>query len=575
MNKLIKKALCLLIALVLSTGTLSLFGCGGGKEEEKVDETKTQIYVGNQNYGFGDAWLKSAIKKFEEANADVSFEDGKTGVQIFYTNGSAFGSNTLLQTIKTQGCDIFFGENTQYYDFISGGAMLDITDIVTEKLTKYGESRSIADKLNGAYSSYLKTAERKDSSGKVVVKENCYYALPNYECSYMLTYNKTYFDENSYFFDAFGNICKKSTDDGLSAGPDGIPDNYDDGLPATFEQFFELCARIDDDGGIPICWPGTIDSYKNVYITSLLAGIEGKAQYELGFNFNGTKATHLVKVDGSGNPVFSDGKPVLDEATAIDEANGYKIFRQAGKYYAIKFFEDIIDNDYYCGENRNHLDNQMDFIRSNYEGSKIAMLFDGNYWTNEAEEAIDSIVNGGFGASSANEVKDNFAVMPFPRPNATEFTGKNSYSIGANDLAFIYAEIPVNRVKAAKAFFQYLYTDEALKDYTSIVGAARGCDVEFNDNELSGLSEFAKSSLKYRAESDLSIPASSSAIYTNHMTDFIAYKIGTSATIDTDYSTAINYLINQGKKTDGTDSQKYFQGILKYYGESFWQNLVG
>ena len=571
MKRIFKKLLSGILAVTLLISGVTMTACGG--KEEKVDTTKTQIYIGNQNYGFGDAWLKSAIKRFTEDFKDVSFEDGKTGVQIFYTNGSAYGSNTLLQTISTQGCDIFFGENTQYYDFISGGAMLDITDLVTEKLTMYGEDRSIADKLIDAYSSYLKTAERKDSNGKVLIEKDRYFALPNYECSYWITFNKTYFDNNNLYFDQNGNMTKKSTDEGLSAGPDGVGGNYDDGLPATFEQFFALCAKIDDEGGIPICWPGTVESYKNVFISTLTAGIEGKTQYELGYNFNGT-ATHLVKLDNDGKPMFENGVPVLDDPTGINDTNGYEVFRQAGRYWAIKFFEEIIDKEYYCGQNNNHLYNQMDYLKSNYEGEPIAMLFDGNYWTNEAEEAIDSIVST-YDVEDAKEVKDNFAVMPFPRPDSENYKGKNSYIIGANDLAFIYSGTPENRLPAVKAFFQYLFTDESLKDYTAIVGASRGCKVEFDEKDMENQTEYAKASMQYRNESDLSIPASSSPIYTNHMTDFIYYKIGVNAVIDTDYNSAINYLMYQGKKNDDSDSQKYFEGIIKYYNSSFWSSLTG
>lgn len=550
MRKSIKKVTSALLALLVAFGSTGLVACGGGnggQSEENVDTTKTQIYIGNQNYGFGDAWLISAKQKFEAEFANTEFEPGKKGVQVFYLNGSGYGANTLLQSISTQNCDIFFGESTNYMDYIKGGAMLDISDMVTEKLTAYGETRSISDKLIDCFDEYL------NYKGK-------YYALPNYECNYMITYNIDYFETNNLYFKEDGSYVKSLTDK-RSKGPDGVEGNYDDGLPRTFDEFFKLCKSIKGKGDTPICWPGGIDSYRNVYLGTLHNSIEGK-ESKYGYTFDGSQATRLIK------EFDKNGKPVYDEPTAINESNGYEIYRQAGRYYAIKFFEEILENGY-CTDGStgslNHLYNQADYINSRFEDvgeGTIAMLFDGNFWTNEATDAFtQSVADFGEEASKENA---RFGVMPIPNPtDEAIWAGKNSYAISGNNLAFIYAKTPENRIKACKAFLQYLYSDKMLKDYTQIVGTARGCDVTFTETELEGLTEYTRATLQYRAESDLVITASHAALYENNMTAFGLLN-GMSSTLETDLSDAIMYLRSNNNKS--IDSAKtYFEGIVKYY----------
>ena len=551
-----------LVALILTVFTFatcfSFVGCGK-KAEEEIDTTKTQLYVGNMNYGFGDVWLYEAKRAFEERYKDYSFEDGKVGAQIFIENGSGFGGNTLISTMASTGKDVIFGSGTNYDEFVNAGLFLDITDIVTETLTEYGESRSIADKLIPVFSENL------------CIQGGKYYALPNYENATFLIYNKAYFNDEGLFFKPDGTIGA-TLDDPLGAGPDGIPGNYDDGLPATFDQFFTLCDEIKDLGDDPITWPGGIDSYRNLYLSAIHSALEGKAQYELGYNFNGG-TSKVVKFDGSGKPMFdNNGIPVLEEV-AITAEKGYEAYRQAGRYWAINFFERILEGGYHTSGavgSKDHLTTQADFINSRYSGKKIAMLFEGNYWTNEAEDAFTAcVVRYGDKASRDNA---EFSVMPMPRPEGNSYTGVNSYGIGVNDLGFIYSGIPENRIPLAKKFLQFFFTDAQLIKYTQIVGTARGCDVDFS-SVMNTLPVYVQDSLQFRAESDISSAASHHPIFVNNRTSFVSYQNGASAYInDNTYGDAIIYLRAQNSETlKNTDVAKiYFEGIRAFYTQSKW-----
>ena len=61
-------------ALLFLTTFLSLTGCRGSGpsddgREEKIDKSRTQLYVSNFNGGYGDTWLKSLKTKFEAMKA--------------------------------------------------------------------------------------------------------------------------------------------------------------------------------------------------------------------------------------------------------------------------------------------------------------------------------------------------------------------------------------------------------------------------------------------------------------------------------------------------------------------------
>ena len=555
-----KKILAFVLAVATCALSFSFVGCGVRKQDEAIDTTKTQLYVGNMNYGFGDAWLNAAKTAFEERFKDYEFEPGKMGAQLFIDNGSQYGGNTLISTVGSTGMDVIFGESTAYNDFVNTGHFLDITDIVTEPLTEYGETRSIADKLTPVFGEYLRMENGK------------YYALPNYECNYRIIYNKGYFNEEKLFFKPDGTIGA-SLDDPLGSGPDGIAGNYDDGLPATFDQFFALCEEIKDIGDDPITWPGGVDSYRNVYLSEIYAALEGKQQYELGYNFNGGTCK-VVKFDTNGKAIFNDGIPVLEEVT-ITPDKGYEIYRQAGRYWAINFLERIFENVYHTSGavgGKDHITTQADFINSRYSGSKIAMLFDGNFWTNEADDAFTACVVR-YGDKASKE-KAEFSVMPIPRPEGNSYSGKNSYSVDTNSLGFIYSGIPENRKAIAKKFLQFLYTDAQLIEYTQIVGTPRGCDVDFSD-VMDTLPVYVQDSLKYRADSDLSTAASHHPIYANSTTAFVAYRNGASAFLkDNTYNDAIMYLRGQNTNTlKSTDvAKEYFEGIRAYYTQGKWND---
>ena len=83
-----KKRLMKIFATTLAITSLSMtaVSCTHSSTKEKIDETKTQLYVFNFSGGYGTEWVANAKAKFEELNKDVSWQEGKTGVQIIIDN---------------------------------------------------------------------------------------------------------------------------------------------------------------------------------------------------------------------------------------------------------------------------------------------------------------------------------------------------------------------------------------------------------------------------------------------------------------------------------------------------------
>ena len=99
--------------------------------DEKVDATKTQIWVDHYNGGVGNAWFAPLKERFEAAYADYKLGD-KVGVQVLKSDHKNEGSQQI-DGVTSSKMDIYFAEKFYYYEGISKNVFLDITDVVTEQ----------------------------------------------------------------------------------------------------------------------------------------------------------------------------------------------------------------------------------------------------------------------------------------------------------------------------------------------------------------------------------------------------------------------------------------------------------
>ena len=295
MKNTIKKLMALALAALICC---PMAACGDPDDEnganEKIDPHRTQLYVYNFYGGYGSDWLSAAKLRYEELHKDDIYEDGKKGIQI-YINNQKTAIMGLSGQILDNRDEVYFTEYAYYYTLKNEGVLGDISEAVTKPLEEYGESRSIKDKMSRDQQAYYGVGEGDEAK---------YYAVPHYAGYSGLIYNIDLFEEEGYYF---AKTPSDNTREGRfidkfntvrSAGPDGEFGTSDDGLPATYEEFFVLCDFIADNGQTPIIWNGAnYKDYLNNLTQALIADYEGLDQMMLNYTLNGT-ATSLSKISG-------------------------------------------------------------------------------------------------------------------------------------------------------------------------------------------------------------------------------------------------------------------------------------
>ena len=542
-------SLTITVLLVLATA-FSATACGGGSGN------KTILNVYNYGGGFGSAWLDSLEERFESDFATYSFEEGKEGVDIRYEDPKTNGMDEV-NSISGSGVDVYFCQEINYYDAaVVKKAFLDITDIVTETLTEYGEDKAIKNKFTAEQEAYL------NINGK-------YYGIPHYLSNMGITYDVDFFDANNLYFAKNGGFVSNSTDMSLrSAGPDGdLTTEYDNGLPATYDEFMTLCSKISTlNGAIPVFMKGAADAYLHQFICSLYADYEGTQQMMLNFNFNGN-AKDLVKnynVDAYGKVTDIS----FEEATAINNATGYKLVQQAGRLYALSFLQRLKTGGYIYFADEGHTEAQYSFLESKIKSQgRAAMFIDGNYWIEEARttNTFDNLVDE-YDESFALENR-RLAYMPLPKADASK-VGKNSMFDLLYSMSFINGTIPSNKVKCAKMFLQYANTDESLEDFTVITGTTKSLKYDMDDR-YDELSFYGKSLWNYVKNSDVIYPFSQNNLYLGNQSVFMMFwpRMWTCTINNNTVEGIAGKIADSGQLT----AKQAFDGLKDYYTESQWK----
>lgn len=539
------------MALTMMVSALTFTGCGNG--ESKEDSKKTHLSVMNYDGGVGSEWVKEAAKRFEEKYADVSFEEGKKGVVIDITNDKLDGKNG----VTTTNYAVWFSEGNNYNDFIASNQVLDITDIVTDDLSEVTDGKE-----TGTIEAKL-TDEQKSALTAIDGK---YYVLPHYEIYTGLVYNVDLFDEYGYYFSTKGGLTTVAED--KTVGPDGVKGTTDDGLPSSYEELYTLMDQMVADGVVPFIWTAATENYVNDMLAGLNVAYAGKDEFMLNFTFDsksaGTKATIIDSFRGD---------KAVEKQVDVTSKNGYVMSQAAGKYYAYELLEKILSSDNYhtkIDKSTSHLDVQEKYILSQLKSdeSPIAMMIEGNYWYNEATEALKR---------SVNTYKDKaegrrFGWMPLPvqyTGSVTEGKGqKNTVLETNNSFAFINAKFKDDAVTVdlAKKFLQFCYTDEELVEFSVTTGIPKGVQYEIPADKLAEIDNyFQQDVLNTKLNSDVVYPYSSNPIFVNNQGDFMFLQHGSVWSSSVDGQTFSNYY---AANKVGITAKDYFQNSL--ISESAW-----
>lgn len=499
-------ATILAIICVLGTAACGPIGTNGGG----VDSSQTTlIKVKNYNGGVGRQWLDDAAARFTEANKNVSFADGKTGVAIEITDG-----DTMTSTIKNESYHVHItsGAGMDVTESAQLGSLYDLTDLVTDESREGGSLDSlIFDDVKEAFM----------YNGK-------YYGLPHYSLSNGVSYDRDLFDsqllyfadENEWDVVEYTGINIKITgrfiaskDAKKSVGLDGIENTEDDGLPRSLEEFILLMDYIkngkSDQNISPIMVSGKYTNYIQYFLqgfTSTLAGAEQMKNY---YNCSG----EIEIVDGYTDEDLFPGinyikKPIVKKVVLSEaDKNGYLGMQLAAKYYAMSVIEIIQREKYFAKEVYNsmidHYSAQKCLI---YGGAatgydKVAMLIEGSYWFNEAKKSgvLDSYVT-----ITGDKNERNVSWMSLPTSVYTK-----DIEIGVSPIfTFVGAQIVINaNIKgnteletAALEFVKFLYTNEELASFTVETGCTRNLEYYLTEEQINSMPTFYQSFWKSRKE---------------------------------------------------------------------------
>lgn len=536
-----------IIAAVLAFAcVIVLTACGGrvsnvNNPQEQIDTTKSQIIVEVFDAGYGSAWVSSLAEAFEQKYADKVFEEGKMGVQVLVRpNITTANGESLISYINKSETDVYVTQAVAYYDFVNSGYLMDLTEAYTTPLTEYGENKSVLDKMYEDTKEYLLTDD-----GKL-------YGVPPLQSYEGIIYDVDVFESYLLYFaadvDNGNDGFILSMEDSLAAGPDGVQGTVDDGLPATYDDFYRLCERMQQVGVEPILWSGEYSKLQTLYLLTALRA-----------NYSGTDFINSFSFEGNVDDVvtgFNGNEPILTEAT-LTPATGYLSTKQAGWYYALEFVERIIDSKYYSSKGcfdltYSHTNAQRDFIEGYLKNEPYGMLVDGTWWENEATKsgafAKSETTYGEAGSKNGRR----FGLMPLPKAPGQD-ASPATIPLVTDPMVVVNANSESKR-EILEHFVRYMFCDESLRRFTQETGMLTGIEYTPSEEDYANMSYYQKQLWQLRAESNPVFISNKGSIYSYAYSTFridAAWVGGPNGMYDNPVSAF----------KDGISAREYFEGM--------------
>lgn len=471
--KKMKKAAIFTLALLMTFG-----GVACQKPKDEIDESKTQLIIGYKSGGYGTSWVEKADKMFEEKFKDYSFEAGKTGVQVWVTYGKdEFTGSTFYDALSGRSEDMYLGADI-WNSMYNENHLYNLSELVNEPLTEFGESKSIAQKVLP----FIK--ESGPWSG------DCVWTIPAMAGSFGLTvYDVDLFETKGYYMTENGEWTKGIAGEAAkSKGFDGIAGTYDDGLPITEADWTKLLNRIYSRGDIPLTWTGLNDSYGTGWMNSMFLNYDdGKAQkiYNTGYG----EYTLLHK--------NNDGSYSLDsQPTTFDGSkNFYEMARFPAYYEALETAYTFVKNANNYSKatfqtTQTQIEAQNEFVTSIIADERVAMIFEGSWWETETDDTFTRMAKND---STMSKHSRRFGVMPSIKLDgntATKHVYQTTSSIGW--IPAKTARKGGGAFEAAKMFCKMMGTDEFLNMCTKETNIPVAYDIEYSEDTLNAMTYFGK-----------------------------------------------------------------------------------
>lgn len=550
-----------LLFLGLATLITTTTSCNHDNSDISINADKTQLYVGVYEGGLSSGSLYKIASEFEKKYENISFEKDKTGVEVIFLEGRY--SDTMSNTISDSLEDLYFDTAASSLYLHSQNKLLDLTELYNTPMNyDFVTKATNSNESNKTFYEIVREDRRNYYKAK---DDGNYYGYPGYSQYFGITYDIDMFEEYNLYFAKNGGFVTSKNDE-RSAGPDGdYTTTFDNGLPATYDDFFALCDKIVSLGMTPIMWGGTVQEYVNSLLTALVADYEGKQQAELNYNYDGV-ATDLIKS-------IDNGKITLQEETKITAKNGYELYKQAGRYYALSFLNRLVSNkDYYnyldaTSPSFSNLDAQDQYLSSKRTSRKrTAMLIEGNWWNKEASGTFLSMA-AEYGESDSQNSR-RFGMLPLPKATAEKVGEKFTVLERATGDGFINANIPEYKKDLALSFVQYMFKNESCTTCLELDCETRAVEFELSSNKYNSLNSWAKAMYDLKENAITATMYSNSDIMKLYSTELWYSPNLWNSTVDgTTYTYPSTAMINSK-----VSAKSYFDGLAKYMNKGVWES---
>ncbi len=484
--KLLKRCSALALVGLVAGSTVA---CTTTENPYAGHENQTILEIGNVDAGLGDEWLNAVKKEFELAYADYEGKDGKKGVYVGVENkATEFATPQLVINMPTNPHDIYILANSSYQTLYNANVLADVTDVLTAKnydakgdlLTEGStvaekDKTSIADRMVDTYEQYYNLGTADSPS---------YFGIPFFSTPSGAIYDADFFNDKRLYLNKSGVFaCTQADVDAGNAGvgPDGIAKTYDDGMPETYEQFKQLCSTIvTRANGIPFIFDTQHEYQRDYALKQVWSNYEGANDYMLNFNLNGR-----------------DNDLGID----ITEENGYELVKQPGRLAMYTYAKDIVSKGWYDTEsykaNVSHTGAQTVFINSIESDKRIAFLFEGSWWENEARDSFAEMVDYYKNEDYAFG-KRNFKLLPMPRFVGTEgiadqMNARAVLNCTSAGNSMICVNKASDKLDLAMEFIKFIHSRQMLALMSQTSSCLRPFEYEMNEDELKGSTTFFNS----------------------------------------------------------------------------------
>ena len=582
-----KMGACVLAGL-LGASAFAFVGCGGGEYANT-----TTISVHYFNGGLGSDWINEVIADFEETFANVSFEEGKTGVHVALTPDKEFNELATSMATGAESADLIYTAESDIVSLLNTqGIIYDATEIVTEKV--YDENGEL--KLNAAgdgfeiqtssmYDRMLPYAQTAYNLDGTKLDNNVVDGISVNVIPYEDTLAGIIID-----YDLYEELCNKY---GIADRMTGYKFEGDAvAMPGTWDEFFDLMNRIRDGeshsaggySGFMYC----VDYYTGAFENAVIADVDGtdegvtdKTQYS-GIRMYDTY-DGVYDFDGDGT---KETTITTDNAYMLTQTRGYEAMTEvAARLFSSSSFGNHYDNG--VTNNPTYSTAQMNYIMSktSQTAPRILAILEGDWWENEARQNFDSMgaINeeDGYG-------KRTFRMMPMPHMTDDEVEAGKTYKVGG--FSNIYPLIlnaktltgNAAKEKVAKLFVQFQHSQSQLRTFTKWSGSVRPYMYTVTDDIKNQMTPFAQSVLEIQME-DRKADGKIEIVRRNQLTYDDEVRLTSSAI---DFSSKYdNYALGNGHvianmltlrkfSVSWTDDQvadvveKYVQGMLSIRGKN-------